>query len=302
MQESIRRKFRRLLTAPAIIGWLLVIKPIIQVLASASDIDFYISASGNPRMVAIWHFFATPSGNIVLIAIGFMILAYLVVRPEKQAPSDAKTPPSDKQSPIGGQSPLATSEPNTQEPVAPQPEPNLVSLKSRLAKISPNYKDGDLILWYETFGQIDTSQLNAAVVDFGNEIKQQGDRISKVTDLRAQMTYYNTNGDYLHRVNKGQWLMERSPHINLGVGNAATLVLIYRQEHHINSEVRFSFNALEDCREEPERGGIRKYVPLAEDRVRAQVSLLAGEHGDLIGIFNFNLTLRPTFSIERMAD
>jgi hypothetical protein len=92
MRESTRTKLRRLKKAPAIIGCLLILKPIVQFLFNASNIDFYISASGNPRMVAIWNFFATPSGNIILIVCGFLLLAYLVVKPEAEEDKQYGTP------------------------------------------------------------------------------------------------------------------------------------------------------------------------------------------------------------------
>src|SRR2546423_15321141 len=85
MRESIRKKLNRLKKAPAIIGWILILKPLVQILRSVSNIDFYISAAGNPRMIAIWNFFATPSGNIVLIVAGLLWIAYLVARPEESA-------------------------------------------------------------------------------------------------------------------------------------------------------------------------------------------------------------------------
>lgn len=83
MQESARRKFRRLKGAGAIIALLLILKSLIQFIGTVSNFDFALSASGNPRMVAIWNFLNTPSGNMLLFLVGVLWLSYLIIRPDK---------------------------------------------------------------------------------------------------------------------------------------------------------------------------------------------------------------------------
>jgi len=76
-------------TASKLLAWLLFVKPILQYvfdfINAVSNLDFALSARGNPRMIAIWNFLNSPLGNICFSAVGLLWLLYFGWRWSKTA-------------------------------------------------------------------------------------------------------------------------------------------------------------------------------------------------------------------------
>src|SRR5215218_4405489 len=64
-----------------LLAWLAVLKPVLQyafdIINAISNLDFAISARGNPRMIAAWNFLNSPLGNICFVAVGLALLLHL---------------------------------------------------------------------------------------------------------------------------------------------------------------------------------------------------------------------------------
>src|SRR5687768_15840701 len=84
-------------TIPKVLAWLITLKPILQyifdVINAVSNLDFAISARGNPRMIAIWNFLVSPLGNLFFSALGFAWLTFFAWRQsnKSQMPTLPKT-------------------------------------------------------------------------------------------------------------------------------------------------------------------------------------------------------------------
>lgn len=76
-------------TASKFLAWLLFVKPILQYvfdfINAVSNLDFALSARGNPRMIAVWNFLNSPPGNICFSAVGLLWLLYFGWRWSKTA-------------------------------------------------------------------------------------------------------------------------------------------------------------------------------------------------------------------------
>ncbi len=210
--------------------------------------------------------------------------------------------------PVVTQSPKASID-IAAERTIPKPQPNLVCLRAQCVRIhSLNGDDGSRI---EHEGSMsDTYKANAAVAEFENEINKEGGA-TPVTNLRARISYYDADGNIHLRVNNGFWLRERSASIDIEVGNTAKLILAYQYTHSINNKMLVSYDAVENYNDKPElykMGNPLKLVaPISSEvgigsQFRAQVSLIAGDHNELIRTYNFELTLGSTFTVEYKPD
>ena len=70
------QRLKRLYSPAAIPSWIIILWKITEALDTMSSIVDWISP--------VWKFLSSPTGTIVLLAIGFGILIYLVVKPEKK--------------------------------------------------------------------------------------------------------------------------------------------------------------------------------------------------------------------------
>lgn len=99
MPKTFVRRLRSLKpnTASKIIAWLLTLKPILQYafdfINAASNLDFAISAKGNPRVVAFWNFLVSPLGNICFSVLGFGWLTYFAWRQINRVRNDELSVP-----------------------------------------------------------------------------------------------------------------------------------------------------------------------------------------------------------------
>lgn len=98
VREDTRTRLKRLKSLGAFIAFLFILKPVSQIIGAVSNIDFAISASGNPRMVAVWNFLNTPLGNMAFLGVGLLWLGYLIVRPANEALVTPPTPVADPDS------------------------------------------------------------------------------------------------------------------------------------------------------------------------------------------------------------
>lgn len=75
-----RKRINRLRSKPAIIGWGSFAVFIWKILENLDTLKGVVE-----NMNAVWNFLSTPIGMLVLLLVGFVILGYLVLRPEKKA-------------------------------------------------------------------------------------------------------------------------------------------------------------------------------------------------------------------------
>lgn len=266
MKKTTLAKLRRLSKAPAIIGWLLILKPILQLIGQASDIDFTIGAGSNPRLVAIWNFFATPKGNIILIALGFLWLGYLVVKPTKDTDASERTTPEAPQRAAPAQSRRRRNAPA---------ESALNCVNTRIINIA---------LVYDVYMEMPANKdVRAAVIAFRNG----GNAASMENYVKARITFYDSNGNYLHHVNNGVWLKEEEKSIQFfDVGEVRELVIACVMP---DGEVY----ALD--KEDEQQG-----LTFTGQELHVEVSLVGGIVPGPLGSFKFKLTLQPSLMIEEI--
>lgn len=83
-----RSTARRLLSLKALPAYLVAVLVVMNDTISAfSNIDFVLTARGNSRLVAVWNFLVSPTGNFVTIVLAGLWTTILVLWPEKPRPS-----------------------------------------------------------------------------------------------------------------------------------------------------------------------------------------------------------------------
>lgn len=296
MQDTTRAKLRRLYTAPAIIGWFFVFKPIVQLLTQIADLDFYISAAGNPRMVAVWNFFATPSGNIILIVLGVVWIAYLVARPDNSIPvvNDSvggadKHQPQLKEGVIQGRA----SQPEIVErEVAPDPklEPNFVCKGTYVVRA--HQERGMLVLGHES-NPYQPLNVFAIVAEICNEFDASR-RVGDTRGVSAEVLYRRADGRTLD-VKRGIWLSAASYKRSFRVNDIHSLIVAVHLEDSdppVFVFIREPGESYED---------IENRISFLEGELyQVKVRLITESESVLHKEFDFTLTVtrEPEFSIE----
>jgi hypothetical protein len=132
---------------------------------------------------------------------------------------------------------------------------------------------------------------NTVIAEFVNSPNAKG-WVTPIPSLRAQITFYDAQGNYCHRVSHCAWLKEPSEYIELEAGDRAGLAIaLLLEAGQINSIENYN-----------ERGLYEKKPPAKLDgksfRVRV---LLTGGRFDLIEEeFIFDLTCETDFSLTRV--
>ncbi len=119
----------------------------------------------------------------------------------------------------------------------------------------------------------------AAIALFNN-------RDSMLNYVKARITFYNSNNQYLHRVNNGVWLDEEKESVEyFDVGEARKMVVAFM----LSGEEYYALDQKE------------RQHPISGPAVRAEVNIVAGIIPSIVGVFSFIVTLKPEFYITQSA-
>ena len=161
---------------------------------------------------------------------------------------------------------------------------NIVSLKPLPTPRSVAVDDSDT--WREV-GASEESLFAALAIFRSEPIK--GITLREIDGLTAQITFFETNGGEVLRVNHGTWLGDPFNHVSLAVGDTRELLIAV-------DHPRASPHAIENTRgqvAEYELEGSRE-KPLPREIYDVNVRLIgsAATQGDVVEDFHFNLDLR----------
>lgn len=74
-----RRKFERLRSNPAVLGWIVIIMFIWKVIETLDTLNAVVQ-----YMNIVWEFFSTPIGMLILLAVGLSLIFYAVLKPARK--------------------------------------------------------------------------------------------------------------------------------------------------------------------------------------------------------------------------
>ena len=276
----------------AIPGWILALRWFLYFIGYVSDIDFVLSAGGNPRVVWFVNFVQTPLGITITMLLGFCWLAYLVWRPVKAlAPQSTTYEIGEKETDgtaVASQRAAQTAHTSPQrtrtvdrslEPVPEaRPEPNIICRElDEFVKF-----EGDN---FHSNQPYDKSSLRVVGAMFSNE-PNPPQKVGSVHEVEAQIIYYNL--DYLnhqeHKVHHAYWIDDEHPHVSFEPNAVRKLVIgiidcdnlsftIYHNNHESVDKYRPAL----------------KHVYKDVKGFRIKVRLIAGEHGEWGKDFDFVL-------------
>jgi hypothetical protein len=119
--------------------------------------------------------------------------------------------------------------------------------------------------------------VKAAVAAFNN-------RASMLNYVKARITFYDSNNQYLHHVNHGVWLDEEKESIEyFDVGEVRKMVVAFM----LSDEEYYALDQKE-----------RRHA-ISGHAVHAEVNIVGGIIPSIVGIFNFIVTLKPEFHITQ---
>jgi hypothetical protein len=127
-----QNKTRRLLSPRAIGGYIILAFVVInQGISLLSNVDFVIVAQGNPRLVAVWNFLASPVGNLLAVFLVAIYLTVLVKLPENSQNLTSKKDSEQPHLPLEASSKqprisikTISQQPNTEERMVVSVTPN----------------------------------------------------------------------------------------------------------------------------------------------------------------------------------
>ena len=279
-------KLRRLKSILAVPGFIFgVLLPLFKWLGYISDIDFVLSAGGNPRIVAVWNWLTTPTGNLVLMLTGLSWLALLVWWPSKSSDTSSPATPAA----------IASQEQNRLEEGRITVEPNLVctSTAPRPARINHNILVEGFLEPYE----LATGNVVAIVAEISNEFLPSRE-VADVEGISAEIIYQPSVGPAT-KVKRGSWLNEDTYQLDFSVNDAHRLIIAFfsiKQNQPIFIFTRESLRAHDDFELEFEnRMGL-----LESDHYQVKVRLISEAERKLYKEFDFSLSItrKPELDIE----
>jgi hypothetical protein len=289
-------KFKEILKSlkPNTIGKLaafgLFLKPILQwlinLINNASNFDFTISAGSNPRMLAVWNFLVSPTGNFISVLLGVLWLTAFVWQQSKL--SD-KTNSSD----------LASEEEAKTAKNSGNPPPNIVCLGDVDTFVKLDRRDVFRSVRYSE------TNLRAFIVEFHNK-PNPPHKIGRIDNVQAEITYYNMEfldlPEQIYRTDYACWLGEESPHISFEVNQKRYLVLGARQGKAKENGYEEGFLIYEN-NPDPNKS-IKKHLDRYTKICKIVVRLVAGEFGEFTREFEFELNIEgaSSFTFEYLTD
>jgi hypothetical protein len=135
-----------------------------------------------------------------------------------------------------------------------------------------------------------TSEKNirAPLVAFGNI----GNKASMKNEVKARITFYDSDGKYLQHINNGVWLEREEISIEFfDVGMVLELVIALMPLDGQENDKAYAFDTQV----------MREIKPVGKE-CRVEVSLIGGIFPATVGIFNFRLTLEPELAIEEIRE
>jgi hypothetical protein len=161
--------------------------------------------------------------------------------------------------------------------------PNLVCVRARLVDVT---KHKNQIL---TLGGKDG---RAAIAILRNDA---GNFVTDVRNVRAHIDYYGDDGIRRYQVSTGLWIGRDDETVDFSVGHPERLIICVFFE----DEDRF---IIPDHNYERDSEGRWIFLPvtdtLTDEKYQVEVALVGGKSGKRLGVFKFNLMLRPVFGIN----
>lgn len=287
-----RSTARRLTSWKAIIGYIIVLLVILNSTVGAiANIDFAITASGNPRLVALWNFFASPKGNLVAILCVAIWITILVLWPEKNAAATVAKESSEKANTEQEEKPAQTAPPiKGQTKVIQAEEPNLVCQGVQHVPVHDRHG-----IWVEgqlprQYGVSTPPDVLAVVANICNEFSSSR-KVGSVANMTAEMIYKSSDG-VMAKVNRGAWLSDGN-RIHLTVNDTGQLILA----GIFGGSETVTFIMMRDY----DRDNILNSMGRLEGDVHhLEVRLISEEKGILYTTFEFTITItrEPELDIE----
>lgn len=226
--SRMRKRIRSRLTSwKAALAYLVLIVVVLnQFIGTVSNIDFVLTASGNSRLVRLWHFFATPTGNLIAVILSVFWITVLAFWPRVHTNGDeaSESVPSVLTSSVSTslQTDLLPAEGRDAAKKANvDAKANLIC--KRISYLPAHNLEGILREGHLPYNH----ELNVVVIVA--EISNDFDPTRKVADLRnvsAEIFYESTSGNKI-KVSRGSWLSEGSYHIDLNVNDTERLIIVF---------------------------------------------------------------------------
>ena len=219
MHITSRIRLRRLVKPRAIFGWVLsagiALWKLLQLVGAISSGDFMLTASGNSRVVAVWNFLTTPTGTVLLVAVGLIWLAVIVVWPTIKPASD-----QSKESPSDSVLPSIKEQKEFVEPIA---TPNIVVYFREDDNYYRVERDQNKVFRESS----NSNPIWAVVVEFHNEPNPPR-KVIGVTNVIAKIFYYDITHSpnaLEHRTDYACWINEASSTVSFNIGTSHYLIL-----------------------------------------------------------------------------
>lgn len=224
-----------------------------------------------------------------MIAVGFLLLSYLVVRPEKDAVAVGHNDHSENQAGKSGESRTRT---KLTEEKPTESEPNLVF--RRIAYLPAYYLDEYLVEGRQVFhrpGSVDSSSV-AVVAEISNEFSISR-KVAVAEGITAQISY-KPFADSAIQVNRGAWL-SRANRVDFDVNDLEKLIIVVIPD---TSSDPFAFIFLSEYDRHKDITDI--VLVLDYDFYHVEVRLISEAKGKLYQKFDLNLaiTRKPEFKVD----